>query len=164
ELVSHASQYPGVQPGDAAGPGCRASGFRPRKRSGRLARLARRRTARHRRVQQVRRGLAAAMGLGRAEGAEAARDPHRGARDRGKRVAPGALGSDGLGLAARLRSLLFNCGFFLVTAALGVLALPLLLAPRPVVMRFGRFWAHSVLVLLKATVGLDCEIRGLGRL
>ena len=31
-------------------------------------------------------------------------------------------------------------------------------------MRFGRFWARSVLALLKATVGLDCEIRGLDRL
>ena len=29
-------------------------------------------------------------------------------------------------------------------------------------MGFGRFWARSVLALLKAVVGLDCEIRGLG--
>ena len=45
-----------------------------------------------------------------------------------------------------------------------MLGLPLLLAPRRVVMRFGRFWARSVLALLKAIVGLDCEIRGLGKL
>ncbi|MGE0259932.1 MAG: lysophospholipid acyltransferase family protein [Alphaproteobacteria bacterium] len=63
-----------------------------------------------------------------------------------------------------LRSLAFNAGFVLVTAVLGVLALPLLLAPRRVVMRFGRFWARSVLGLLRATAGLDCEIRGLGNL
>ena len=45
-----------------------------------------------------------------------------------------------------------------------MLGLPLLLAPRRVVMRFGRFWARSVLALLRATVGLDGEIRGLGNL
>jgi 1-acyl-sn-glycerol-3-phosphate acyltransferase len=67
------------------------------------------------------------------------------------------------GGAERLRSLAFNSGFFLLTAVLGVLALPLLPAPRRVVMRFGRFWARSVLTLLRATVGLDCEIRGLGK-
>jgi 1-acyl-sn-glycerol-3-phosphate acyltransferase len=66
------------------------------------------------------------------------------------------------GWAGRLRSLAFNAGFFFLTAALGVLGLPLLLAPRRVVMRFGRFWARSVLALLKAVVGLDYEIRGLG--
>ena len=66
-----------------------------------------------------------------------------------------------MGVEERLRSFVFNSGFFLVTAVLGVLGLPLLLAPRPMVMRFGRFWARSVLALLRATVGLDCEIRGL---
>ncbi|HEX2150603.1 MAG TPA: 1-acyl-sn-glycerol-3-phosphate acyltransferase [Stellaceae bacterium] len=45
---------------------------------------------------------------------------------------------------------------------LGVLGLPLLLAPRRMVMRFGRLWARSVLALLRAIVGIDCEIRGLG--
>ena len=69
-----------------------------------------------------------------------------------------------MGLTACLRSLAFNSGFFLLTAVLGVLGLPLLLAPRREVMRFGRFWARSVLTLLRATVGLDCEIRGLGNL
>jgi 1-acyl-sn-glycerol-3-phosphate acyltransferase len=69
-----------------------------------------------------------------------------------------------IGWVGQLRSLAFNCGFFLLTAALGVLGLPLLLAPRPVVMRFGRFWASLVLALLKATVGLDCELRGLDKL
>jgi 1-acyl-sn-glycerol-3-phosphate acyltransferase len=69
-----------------------------------------------------------------------------------------------MGLAGRLRSLAFNSGFILLTAVLGVLGLPLLLAPRRVVMCFGRFWARSVLALLKATVGLDCDIRGIGNL
>jgi 1-acyl-sn-glycerol-3-phosphate acyltransferase len=59
-----------------------------------------------------------------------------------------------------LRALLFNIAFFGVTALLGVLGLPLLLAPRAWVMRFGRFWAWSVLALLRAIVGLDGEIRG----
>jgi 1-acyl-sn-glycerol-3-phosphate acyltransferase len=65
------------------------------------------------------------------------------------------------GWAERLRSFAFNSGFFFVTAVLGVLGLPLLLAPRRVVMRFGRLWARCVLALLKVIVGLDCEIRGL---
>ena len=47
-----------------------------------------------------------------------------------------------IGRAGLLRSLAFNSGFFLLTAVLGVLGLPLLLAPRLVVMRFGRFWAR----------------------
>jgi 1-acyl-sn-glycerol-3-phosphate acyltransferase len=64
-------------------------------------------------------------------------------------------------VAALVRSLAFNSGFFLLTALLGVLGLPLLLAPRRVVMQFGRFWARSVLAFLKAAVGIDCEIRGL---
>lgn len=59
-----------------------------------------------------------------------------------------------------LRALLFNIAFFALTAVLGLLGLPLLLAPRRWVMRFGCFWACSVLALLKAIVGLDSEIRG----
>jgi len=59
-----------------------------------------------------------------------------------------------------LRALLFNVAFFGVTAILGVAGLPLLFAPRPWVMRFGRLWARCVLALLKAIVGLDGEIRG----
>ncbi len=63
-----------------------------------------------------------------------------------------------------LRALLFNIAFFGVTALLGVAALPLLLAPRRVVMEFGRFWARCVLALAKAIVGLDGEIRGIEHL
>jgi 1-acyl-sn-glycerol-3-phosphate acyltransferase len=63
-----------------------------------------------------------------------------------------------------LRALAFNLAFVVVTAVLGVAALPLLLAPRPWVMGFGRFWAKIVLLLLKAVVGLDGEVRGMERL
>ena len=63
-----------------------------------------------------------------------------------------------------LRSLTFNIAFFALTALLGIAALPLLAAPRRCVMRFGRFWAQSVLDLLKAIVGLDGEVRGIGHL
>lgn len=63
-----------------------------------------------------------------------------------------------------LRALLFNIGFFAVTALLGVAGLPFLLAPRRLVMGFGRFWARCVLWLLRAVVGLDGEIRGRNKL
>jgi 1-acyl-sn-glycerol-3-phosphate acyltransferase len=59
-----------------------------------------------------------------------------------------------------LRALAFNIAFVGVTALLGVAGLPMLLAPRRRVMRFGRFWARCVLALLKAIVGLDGEVRG----
>jgi len=62
---------------------------------------------------------------------------------------------------SRLRALAFYIGFFGVTALLGVAGLPVLLMPRRVVLRFGRFWARCVLTLLKAIVGLDGEIRGI---
>jgi len=63
-----------------------------------------------------------------------------------------------------LRALLFNIAFFGSTALLGILGLPLLLAPRRTVMGFGRFWARCVLALARAIVGLDGEIRGLEHL
>jgi 1-acyl-sn-glycerol-3-phosphate acyltransferase len=63
-----------------------------------------------------------------------------------------------------LRALAFNIAFVGVTALIGVAGLPMLLAPRRWVMHFGRFWARSVLALLKAIVGLDGEIRGLENL
>jgi len=62
------------------------------------------------------------------------------------------------------RSLAFNFVFFSWTAIIGTLGLPFLLAPRAATMRFGRFWAKSVLVLLKLIVGLSHEIRGLDRI
>lgn len=62
------------------------------------------------------------------------------------------------------RSLAFNFAVFVWTVLLGTIGLPVLLAPRAVAMRFGRFWAGGVLVLLKLIVGLGHEVRGLDRL
>jgi 1-acyl-sn-glycerol-3-phosphate acyltransferase len=59
-----------------------------------------------------------------------------------------------------LRALLFNIAFYIDTVVIGILGLPFLLTPRRTAMRFGRFWAQTVLLLLKWTVGLDSEIRG----
>jgi len=61
------------------------------------------------------------------------------------------------------RALAFNLAFFAWTAICGTVGLPFLLTPRHVTMRFGRFWAASVLALLKVIIGLDYEIRGLDR-
>jgi len=61
----------------------------------------------------------------------------------------------------RVRALLFNIVFFGLTAGLGVVGLPLLLCPRPLVMAFGRLWARAVLAALKGIVGLSGEVRGL---
>jgi len=59
-----------------------------------------------------------------------------------------------------LRSLLFNLAFYAWTAFLGIAALPMLLAPRAVVMRFGRWWSRTVLDLARAIAGIDYELRG----
>jgi len=61
------------------------------------------------------------------------------------------------------RGLAFNVAFFAWTAIAGTIGLPFLIAPRAVTMRFGRFWARIVLVLLRVIVGLDHEIRGFDR-
>lgn len=63
-----------------------------------------------------------------------------------------------------VRALAFNLVFALWTVVIGILALPILALPRRINMRFGRFWARSVLVLLSVVVGLDHEVRGRGRL
>jgi 1-acyl-sn-glycerol-3-phosphate acyltransferase len=59
-----------------------------------------------------------------------------------------------------LRSVLFNLVFYGWTALLGIAALPLLLAPRASVMRFGRWWSGTVLALARAIAGIDYELRG----
>ena len=62
------------------------------------------------------------------------------------------------------RALAFNIAFFAWTVVVGTIGLPLLLAPRATVMRFGRFWAKGVLVLLELLVDLDHTIIGLDRI
>ena len=59
-----------------------------------------------------------------------------------------------------LRSALFLLWFACVTLVQGVLALPLLLAPRRVVARFCRVWAKSVLWGLKVFAGVDMRVTG----
>jgi 1-acyl-sn-glycerol-3-phosphate acyltransferase len=59
-----------------------------------------------------------------------------------------------------LRVVLFNVGFVLWTILFGLIGLPLLLAPRRTVMRFGTTWSSVTLRLLAWTVGLTHEIRG----
>jgi 1-acyl-sn-glycerol-3-phosphate acyltransferase len=61
------------------------------------------------------------------------------------------------------RALAFNVVFFAWTGLLGTIAVPVLLMPRKTVMRFGRFWARSVLFLLRTLVGLDHQIVGFDR-
>jgi 1-acyl-sn-glycerol-3-phosphate acyltransferase len=63
-----------------------------------------------------------------------------------------------------VRAFAFNLVFVLWTVVIGILALPVLALPRRINMRFGRFWARSVLVLLGVVVGLDHEVRGRDRL
>ena len=63
-----------------------------------------------------------------------------------------------------VRALAFNFVFFAWTALIGTIALPVLLTTRQRTMQFGRFWASSVLALLKAIVGLDHEVRGSDRI
>jgi 1-acyl-sn-glycerol-3-phosphate acyltransferase len=63
-----------------------------------------------------------------------------------------------------LRALAFNIAGIAATVVIGIAGLPLLLAPRGVVMAFGRFWARAVLALLAGIVGLRGEVRGRGNL
>jgi 1-acyl-sn-glycerol-3-phosphate acyltransferase len=63
-----------------------------------------------------------------------------------------------------LRAILFNIAFYLWTGVIGIVGLPVLLAPRRVVMRFGRMWSAVTLELLELTVGLTHELRGVANL
>jgi 1-acyl-sn-glycerol-3-phosphate acyltransferase len=65
---------------------------------------------------------------------------------------------------AAFRSLLFNLTFYLWTAAILILGLPILLFPYPATYRFGRLWVRVSLGLLKLLVGLDHRARGLENL
>jgi 1-acyl-sn-glycerol-3-phosphate acyltransferase len=59
-----------------------------------------------------------------------------------------------------LRSLLFALWMLGVTLVQGLIALPLLLAPRRTVAQFCRFWAQSLLWGLKVLAGVDMRING----
>jgi 1-acyl-sn-glycerol-3-phosphate acyltransferase len=59
-----------------------------------------------------------------------------------------------------LRSALFNLVFYAWTALLGIVALPMLLAPRAAAMRLGRWWSRTVLALARAIAGIEYELRG----
>jgi 1-acyl-sn-glycerol-3-phosphate acyltransferase len=63
-----------------------------------------------------------------------------------------------------LRAALFNAAFALWTLSLGIVALPMLLAPRRAVMAFGRFWSAVTLFLAARIIGLTHEVRGLENL
>lgn len=59
-----------------------------------------------------------------------------------------------------LRALLFNLSFGIVTLAMGIVGLPLFLAPGRFAHAYGRLWARACTALLRWIVGLDWEVRG----
>lgn len=63
----------------------------------------------------------------------------------------------------QVRALAFNIAFIAWTVVLGTVGLPVLLAPRPAAMAFGRFWSRGVLFLLRTIVGLDHRVVGFER-
>jgi 1-acyl-sn-glycerol-3-phosphate acyltransferase len=58
------------------------------------------------------------------------------------------------------RSLAFNIAFVAMTIAIGLVGLPILLAPRRQIMRFGTMWARCVLFFLRTLTGISSEVRG----
>ena len=58
------------------------------------------------------------------------------------------------------RSLLFNVAFGVVTIAMGILGIPLFLAPGRWTHAYARLWTGACMTLLRWTVGLEFEIRG----
>jgi 1-acyl-sn-glycerol-3-phosphate acyltransferase len=59
-----------------------------------------------------------------------------------------------------LRAAAFNALFMLLTAAMGIVLLPLLALPRRHAVRALRGWAGAVLALLRGLVGLDVRVTG----
>jgi 1-acyl-sn-glycerol-3-phosphate acyltransferase len=62
-----------------------------------------------------------------------------------------------------LRSLVFNCAFFVWAAVLGSLGLPLMLLSRRAAVVVSRLWSQGSVWLLRHVVGLEHEFRGLDR-
>ncbi|MDX1710778.1 MAG: 1-acyl-sn-glycerol-3-phosphate acyltransferase, partial [Rhodovibrionaceae bacterium] len=63
-----------------------------------------------------------------------------------------------------IRSLIFNAFFFGWTAVLFIVCLPLLAAPRHVLLRAGDLWIGGILGALRVVCGLSYEVRGLENL
>jgi 1-acyl-sn-glycerol-3-phosphate acyltransferase len=63
-----------------------------------------------------------------------------------------------------LRSALFNALFFLTTALIALVGLPLLAGPRRWTITLARVWARAVLALLRGICGVRVEWRGLDRI
>jgi 1-acyl-sn-glycerol-3-phosphate acyltransferase len=59
-----------------------------------------------------------------------------------------------------LRSLLFNAGFFGLTALAGVLALPLLTAPRQWTLAVQRGWARVIIAMMRVLCGITLRVEG----
>ena len=58
------------------------------------------------------------------------------------------------------RSILFVALFYLWSAVLGILMLPLLLCPRRWTMQVFRFWAHGVIGMMRVCCDIRVELRG----
>lgn len=59
-----------------------------------------------------------------------------------------------------LRSLLFQIAFFVTTAVLCLLYIPLLLLPRQGIVKAVLFWSYAVMFLLRTIVGLTWKVEG----
>jgi 1-acyl-sn-glycerol-3-phosphate acyltransferase len=71
-----------------------------------------------------------------------------------------AGGANGGGALVWLRSALFNLAFFASSALIAVAALPLLLAPRRLVLGVMRQWARLVVWLLRVICGIHLRVTG----
>ena len=60
-----------------------------------------------------------------------------------------------------LRSLLFNLAFFVVSAGIALLALPLLAVPRTALRAAMRAWARMVVAMLRVIAGVRLDLRGM---
>ena len=61
-------------------------------------------------------------------------------------------------------SFLFNGGFYLLSAVMAIVGLPVLALPARMNAAYARLWIRATLLLLRATCGLDHRVRGLENL
>src|SRR5215471_7717601 len=144
-MVPHAAEPARARPRDAGGRNHCASGLSRRGEPRALVGVARRRAAAGERILQISRGASppGCRAVGRGAWVDVRQSRNR--------------------AMIWVKGLAFNVAFFAWTVIAGTIGLPFLIAPRAVTMQFGRFWARTVLVLLRVIVGLDHEIRGLDR-